>query len=128
MGSTTNTAGETLRRARLAAGLTLRELAQRAGTSHATLSAYEQCVKSPTMQTLLRVLEASGFSVDIKLRKRIREANGLKRGDELVQVLRLAGQFPVRTSRSLEAPRFSAIAEAGVHGPRRENPSNSQGA
>ena len=46
--------GAQLRRARLSAGLSLREVAQRAGTSHATLSAYERGLKSP----FLRIVNA----------------------------------------------------------------------
>jgi len=34
--------------------------------------------------------------VEIRLERRIRERDGLARGDELEQVLRLAEQFPVR--------------------------------
>ncbi len=41
--------GKHLERARLDAGLSLRELARRAGTSHVTLSAYEHGTKSPTL-------------------------------------------------------------------------------
>ena len=50
--------GAQLRRARLSAGLSLREVAQRAGTSHATLSAYERGLKSPTLDTFLRIVNA----------------------------------------------------------------------
>ena len=100
-----------LRSARLAAGLSLRELAARAGTSHATLSAYEQGNKVPSVETFLRVLRACEFAVDFVLRPRVRWRNGLARGDELAQALELAEQFPSRyaTSRTpLEFPRFGS--------------------
>jgi transcriptional regulator with XRE-family HTH domain len=101
-----STMSSTLRRAREAAGLSLRELARRAGTSHATLRAYEQGQKMPTVATFLRVLDASGFAVDFQLSPRIRERDGLDRGAELEQVLRLADEFPARPARRSGFPRF----------------------
>lgn len=102
-----------LRSARLAAGLSLRELGARAGTSHATLSAYEQGNKVPSVVTFLRVLTACEFAVDFCVRPRIRFRNGLARGEELAEALALAEQFPSRyeTSRPpLEFPRFGSTA------------------
>lgn len=96
----------TLRDARAAAGLSLRALARRAGTSHPTLLAYEQGRKVPGTATFVRILEACGLAVDFALSPRIRERDGLDRGEELAQVLLLAEQFPVRASRHLDCPRF----------------------
>jgi transcriptional regulator with XRE-family HTH domain len=93
-----------LQHARLAAGLSLRELAARAGTSHATLLAYEQGKKVPSVTTFLRILEAAGYGVDIRLNKRIRERDGIPRGEELEAVLRLAEQFPTRVSKRMAFP------------------------
>ena len=45
-----------LRRARLRAGLTLRELAARAETSHSALAAYEAARVTPNVETFDRVL------------------------------------------------------------------------
>ena len=104
-----------LRSARLAAGLSLRELASRAGTSHATLSAYEQGNKVPSVVTFLRVLHACEFAVDFVLRPRVRWRNGLARGEELAQALELAEQFPSRYEKRrtpLEFPRFGFAATA----------------
>ena len=95
-----------LREARTNAGLSLRALAARAETSHATLSAYEQGRKVPSVTTFLRILEACGNAVDIELHPRIREADGIPRGEELAAVLRLAGQFPARVERHLNLPVF----------------------
>ncbi len=89
-------AGQLLRDARQRSGLTLRALAGRAGTSHTALAAYEAGRKTPGFGTLRRVLEACGFAMEVRLTPRIRERNGLERGDELVQVLRLADAFPVK--------------------------------
>lgn len=52
--------GTLTRQARLRAGLSLRELARRAATSNATLSAYETDAKDPRASTLMRVLAATG--------------------------------------------------------------------
>jgi len=97
-----------LRSARREARLTLRELADRAGTSHATLSAYEHAAKTPTVDTFARVLRAAGYVLDGTLTRRI-EADprtGLARGDELAAVLELAAQFPARHDAELRAPVF----------------------
>jgi transcriptional regulator with XRE-family HTH domain len=96
----------TLRRARSAAGLSLREMAKRASTSHATILAYEKGTKTPGAATFLRLLEACGYGVDIRLTPRIRRRDGLDRGEELEQVLRLAEQFPVRVPNKITYPRF----------------------
>ena len=96
----------TLHRARIDAGLSLRKLAERAGTSHATVLAYEKGTKTPGAATFLRLLEACGYGVDIQLTRRIRSRDGLDRGEELEQVLRLAEQFPVRVPRKMNYPRF----------------------
>ena len=52
-----------IREARDAAGLTLAELAERAGTSKPTLSKYENGLVDPRAETLDRVLRACGRSL-----------------------------------------------------------------
>lgn len=99
----------TLTSARQAAGLSLRELARRAGTSHATLLAYEKGQKMPSVATFLRIVEAANFAVDFDLSPRIRMMDGLDRGEELEQALELAAQFPARQSKHLELPRFGTV-------------------
>lgn len=95
-----------LRQARLQAGLTLRELAARAGTSHSTLAAYEQGRKTPSIVTFARILESCDLALDVNLSKRIREADGIDRGEELRAVLELAEQFPARLSSHMDLPVF----------------------
>jgi transcriptional regulator with XRE-family HTH domain len=97
-----------LRSARREAHLTLRELAERAGTSHATLSAYEHAAKAPTVDTFTRVLRAAGYVLEGELSRRIAvdPRTGLARGDELAAVLELAAQFPARHHADLHAPVF----------------------
>lgn len=97
-----------LSEARGRAGLTLRELAVLAETSHSTLAAYESGSKVPTTRTLLRILSAAGFAVDLELNRRWRGTpDTLPRGEELQQVLELAEQFPARHSRKLAYPIFA---------------------
>ena len=102
-------ASSALRRARKDAGLSLRELGARAGTSHATLIDYEQGRKVPSVATFLRVIDACGFAPDLRLTPRVRVAGGLARGDELAAVLRLAEQFPSNVARNLDYPILSSF-------------------
>ena len=48
-------------------GLTLRALAERAGTSSATLSNYELGIKEPRLSTLERLVEASGSKLSLEV-------------------------------------------------------------
>ena len=100
------TASRLISEARARSGLSLREIARRAGTSHATLHAYIKGVKSPSTTTLTRVIEACDLALDFKLRPRVRRSRGLPRGEELAQVLRLAEQFPARPARRPDYPKF----------------------
>lgn len=100
--------------ARHDAGLSARELARLAGTSHATLLAYEAGRKVPSVATFVRILEACGYAVDVELERRIRHADGIPRGEELEAVLNLAAQFPARMSREMRHPIFGR-AHAGSH-------------
>ncbi|MEZ5243466.1 MAG: helix-turn-helix transcriptional regulator [Acidimicrobiales bacterium] len=98
-------AAHTIRTARLRAGLTLRALATRAGTSHSTISAYESGTKVPTTATLERIVRAAGFAIDTTLQRRV-EVEGITRGDELAAVLELAAAFPARHRPTLDCPVF----------------------
>jgi transcriptional regulator with XRE-family HTH domain len=76
-----------IRSARRRAGLSLRELAARSATSHATLAAYEQGRKVPRADTMLRILEAAGTELvpaPVRRADHSLEARRAK-GDELVQ-------------------------------------------
>jgi len=56
-------AAELIREARLMAGLTMTELAERAGTSKPTLSRYENGLVDPGAETLNRLLRACGHEL-----------------------------------------------------------------
>lgn len=97
---------ELLRQTRLNSGLSLRQAARMAGTSHATLLAYETGAKVPSAVTFLRVLAACGAEARIVATPRIRRRDGIDRGEELVAALRLAEQFPARAARHLPYPKL----------------------
>ena len=103
-------AARLIREARTRARLTLRELAERASTSHSALAAYESGRKSPNVTTLERILGAAGFGVDVELHPRVDRAG---RGDELIAVLDLAEAFPARHHPTIEFPPFRAVAHHG---------------
>jgi transcriptional regulator with XRE-family HTH domain len=96
-----------IRQARSGSGLSLRQLAERAGTSHATLSAYESGRVDPSVRTVQRIIRSAGFDPAVVLVPRVDPTEG-GRGDELVQVLELAAQFPARHRRRMQCPRFGA--------------------
>jgi transcriptional regulator with XRE-family HTH domain len=93
-----------LRRARLRSGLSLRQLAALAETSHSALAAYESARVTPNVETLDRVLSAAGFNASLSLTPRV--ASDDARGQELVDALVLAEQFPARHRPTLEFPVF----------------------
>ena len=53
--------------ARLKAGLSQTQLAQRAGVSRTMVSAYERDKRQATLPTLMRLLEAAGFELRMHL-------------------------------------------------------------
>ena len=57
-----------IEQARLAAGLTQRALAQQAGTSRTTLSAYERGRKSPNLETVERLIDVDGYELTLQHR------------------------------------------------------------
>lgn len=81
---------ETRRRA----GLTIRELARRARTSHSAVAAYESGRKAPNTATLARLVHACGFELEPRVRPIMPFENRRQRGRELAEVLDLADQFP----------------------------------
>ena len=100
----------TLRRARRRSGLTLRNLATRAGTSHSTLAAYEAGRKVPSVETLDRVVRAAGYELAVELAPSVGGPDPAARGKELAEVLELAARFPVRHSEKLEFPKLAESA------------------
>lgn len=60
-------AGNLIRLARRDSGLSQRELARLAGTSQAAIAAYEGGRRSPTLETLARIVRAAGRDLRIRL-------------------------------------------------------------
>ncbi len=94
-------AARALRDARRSAGLTQAALAARAGTSQATLSAYEAGRKQPSLATLSRVLEAAGARLTV-------EPALARKARVLEEVLHLAEALPSRHEPELRYPRLAA--------------------
>ena len=94
-----------LHQARREAGLSQRELASRAGTSQAAIAAVERGRKQPTVATLTRWLAVAGAGVTLESAEAVRLR---RRGEELVQVLRLAQALPFRRKTDLRFPRVPA--------------------
>lgn len=103
-------AGDAIKRARLRAGLTQHALAARAGTSQATISAYESGRKQPSLETLDRILAATGSRLTVvPARRRVRRPSRrelARAGRALRDVIDLAETLPVKHRRALEYPRL----------------------
>ncbi len=75
-------------------GLTTRQLARRAGTSHSAVTGYERGWRVPSAGTLLRLVAACGFDLEVEVHARGPVEDRPRRGRELIEVLELAEQFP----------------------------------
>jgi predicted nucleotidyltransferase len=62
-------AGELLRAARVAAGLSQAELAARAGVTQSVISVYESGHRQPSLPTLAAMISATGHQLDIAVRR-----------------------------------------------------------
>lgn len=60
-------AGSLILSARLKAGLTQRQLADRLGVTQPVVAAYESGRRQPTVQTLMRILSGAGFDLRLRL-------------------------------------------------------------
>ena len=104
--------GAAIRGARLEAGLTQAELAERSATSQSTLSDYERGRKVPSAATLQRVLAATGHElIAVSGRRPVRSPSatahrGVARS--LHDVLELAAALPTRPAGRLRYPRLGA--------------------
>ena len=89
--------------ARQQSGLSFAKLAKRAGTSPATLHAYEHGRIVPRFDTLVRVLDAAGLRMHIELRP---SASEEARSAEFEKALSLAAQYPSSSSSEMVFPVF----------------------
>lgn len=95
----------TLRLARERSGLSLRELAARAGTSHSALAAYEAGRVHPSFERVHHIVASAGFELEVTLVPRPGR-HDVDRGRELEEVLTLGEQFPARNPAELAFPTF----------------------
>lgn len=82
--------GAELRKARTAAGLSQAELAERAGTTQSTISAYESGRKEPGVSTLERLLGVVGVSLRISPGVSPARRPSVVRNEHRAEILRLA--------------------------------------
>lgn len=95
-----------LRALRLAAGLTQRQLARRAGLAASVLCAYEHGTRMPGTDTFLRIIRAAGGDVIV----RTRDAADLRNTDAVLQdVLALAELLPQKRRGELTYPVLRAV-------------------
>ena len=104
-------AGSAIRAARGRAGLTQQDLATLAGTSQATVSAYERGRKQPSLATLSRLLAAAGSRLAVEPAERpvieVSESQLARAGRGLIAVLELAEALPTRHQRRLRFPNLA---------------------
>ena len=107
-----------IRAARRRAGLSQHDLAQRAGTSQATVSAYENGRKQPTIETFHRLLAAAGSRLVMESAERpvvqVSDAQLARAGRTLLEVLELAAALPTRHRRDLPFPRLTTKPDAAT--------------
>ena len=96
--------GSLLRQAREAAGISAAELARRAGTARTAVSAYEHDRKSPTLETMDRLLATTGHQLAVTPVIRF-EHRVTSRNRPLVVPDRLPRQDPHRALRRTRLPR-----------------------
>ena len=111
---------DTITQARLRAGISKRELARRANTSPAAIVEYESGRRSPTVDTLARLVDACGLGYNITLHSTAARERRNMAGKRLSQVLALADSLPHRAAsrkcgfagfRQLTEPQPSQVAQ-----------------
>jgi transcriptional regulator with XRE-family HTH domain len=83
-----------LHAARARAGLSQRQLAQRAGTTQSVVARIELGDTSPTWQTLTRLLAAAGFELDTRIS--VRPVAGSHMLDDVARILSLTPEERLR--------------------------------
>lgn len=90
--------------------MTQAQLATRSATSQATISAYESGAKRPSVDTLTRLLAATGARLavvhDAPPIRELTRAELAQAGQTLVEVLDLAAALPVRHAPGTRFPRL----------------------
>lgn len=92
--------------ARRRSGFSRREIARRAGTSQATLAAYESGRVCPSVAVLERILLAAGFAIDAQLMP----TDEIETGRVLEELLEIAEQYQWRDRGPLVYPVLARAA------------------
>jgi transcriptional regulator with XRE-family HTH domain len=104
-------AADLIAQLRARTGLTQRGLAERSGTSAAAICQYESGQRTPRVDTLRRIVEAAGASLDLGISWPKRAELDLDRNARILEdVLGLAEALPHRHSPELEYPVFASLA------------------
>lgn len=98
-----------VRSCRQEAGLSQRQLAERAGTSAAAVSLYEGGVRVPRTDTLIRLIAAAGATLSLRAEPAPPGIDLVANGRDLEDLLELADNLPQRSSAQLEAPPFARL-------------------
>src|SRR3954452_16387572 len=107
--------GVTLHAARTRAGLSQAELARRAGTSQATVSAYESGSKQPSVATFSRLLAAAGARLTVEsLRRALGEGSGAHVAPALGRRARPRRRDARRGDRARRGAARAACAQAAL--------------
>jgi len=88
----------------------LRALAERAGTSHSALAAYESNAKVPRADTMYRVLEAAGWRLVVMRADDLDWDERVAKGRELEELLRFTAHFLTSRPGPLRDVRFGRVA------------------
>lgn len=83
-----------LESARKRAGMSQRQLAEKARTAQSVVARIELGDTSPTLRTLDRLVKAAGFELDLELRPRLEMEPGLL--DDVPRILRLSPENRLR--------------------------------
>jgi len=92
-------------RVRLQCGYSQAELARRSGVPRTSVNAYERGRRMPTSATLVRLVEACGYMLDVRPRQQVEEQAAAR---ALEQVLDLAELLPARRRDALAFPPLPA--------------------
>lgn len=100
-----------IRTLRARSGLSQRELAARAGTSAAAICHYETGRQTPRVDTLRRLVEAAGATLDLRIQWPERPEIDMEGNARVLEdLLDLADHLPQRASPTLEYPPFARSA------------------
>lgn len=99
-----------VRTCRQHAGLTQRQLAERAGTSAAALCLYERGQRIPRTDTLIRIVAAAGGTLSLRAEPAPPGIDLAANGRDLEDLLELADHLPHRSSPQLDALPFAELA------------------